>query len=662
MNNNKIKMTSLSFRKDFMLPEEDKDRQLGFIKWGKKNDYPYFLIDLYNGSAWHQGIIKTKTFYIAGNGIETVSGNMDEFIRNQYSAFDMNEIAEQLAFDFEMFGGFCVKGTWNREGTRVALWEYLDIDRIRMSEDEKTYYISDDWSAMQQTSEKTNLRMFPALDEKNRVGQFVLYYKEPAKKSRKEKGIYPKPTYQGGLTAIQTDVDVAKFHMYELQNGFKSGTLINMPSGFPESSEELRRITDSIKGRTQSVEDAGEIIITFSDGADLAPSVQQLNGNDLDKRYQSTAESVQQNILVAHSVTAPTLFGVIQTGSFNAAESADLFEIFKTTYVSARQKRIEWMLNYMAKLGGYVGSVKLTDVMPIIIKETDANAVLDSTNPGAIAPVVDVAAVDVAKSALNGAQIASLIDVAAQINTGILTKDAALNVILASFPSIDETQARKIVGLPTNAFSKCKHDSFTNEELKIFEEFGESQDNYIVVKSIPIAWDTPSEEIFSRQDMLFETIGEIKIQIKDFDKNVLSLLKKGEDSTSIAKALNTNIKAVAKSINQLSTWELYQKGSTTNLGDSLLKEIPIEISEFDVRYSYQTRMDVPAVKTESREFCKKLLELNRSYTRDDINSISTRVDRNVWTYRGGWYTNPDTGATSPWCRHEWIQQLVIKQK
>ena len=507
MNNDKIKMTSLSFRKDFMLPEEEKDRQLGFVKWGKKNDYPYFLIDLYNGSAWHQGIIKTKTFYIAGNGIEAVTGNMDEFIRNQYSAFDMNEIAEQMAFDFEMFGGFCVKGTWNREGTRVALWEYLDVDRIRMSEDEKTYYISDDWSAMQQSSEKTNLRMFPALDENNRVGQFVLYYKEPAKKSRKEKGIYPKPTYQGGLTAIQTDVDIAKFHMYELQNGFKSGTLINMPSGFPESSEELRRITDSIKGRTQSVEDAGEIIITFSDGADLAPSVQQLNGNDLDKRYSVTAQSVQQNILVAHSVTAPTLFGVIQTGSFNAAESADLFEIFKTTYVSARQKRIEWMLNYMAKLGGYLGTVKLTDVMPLLIEETDANAVLDTTNPGA---VVD-AAVDVAKSALNGAQIASLIEVAAQINTGILTKDAALNIILASFPSIDETQARKIVGLPTIGFSKCKHDSFSNEEIKIFEEFGESKDDYIVLGTVPIEWNTPHDEVMKRHDQLFDKIGEITL-------------------------------------------------------------------------------------------------------------------------------------------------------
>ena len=580
-------MTSLSFRKEFIKPDEEKDRALGFIKWGKKNDYPYFLVDLFNGSAWHQGIIKTKTFYIAGGGLEVVTGDMQAFIDNQYSHFDMNEIAERLAFDFELFGGFAVKGTWNREGTRVAKWEYLDVDAIRMTEDERFYYLSDDWTAMNQSPEKTNLRMFPALDENNKTGSFIIYYKEPSKRSRKEKGIYPKPTYNGGLTAIQTDVDIAKFHMYELQNGFKSGTLINMPSGFPESTEELHRITESIKGRTQSVEDAGEIIITFSDGKDLAPTVQQLNGNDLDKRYEVTAASVQQNILVAHSVTAPTLFGVMQQGSFNAAESGDLFEIFKTTYVSTRQKRIEWMLNYMAELGGYIGSVKLVDVLPLksVAKET------------VIEPV-----------------------------------------------------------------AACKHNSFTDNEISIFSEFGESQDNYKVISSHPIAWDTPSEEVFARQEMMFETIGEIKIKIKDFDKEVLNLLKKGEDSTSIAKALKTNIEAVAKSINQLSTWELYQKGNTTNLGDSLLEDIQIEIADFEVRYSYQPIPGIPPVETSSREFCLKLLSLNRSYSRQDIDSISSRVDRNVWTYRGGWYTNPKTKKTTPWCRHEWIQQLVVKQK
>jgi hypothetical protein len=214
---------------------------------------------------------------------------------------------------------------------------------------------------------------------------------------------------------------------------------------------------------------------------------------------------------------------------------------------------------------------------------------------------------------------------------------------------------------PVAPIAACKHE-FTDNEIKIFSEFGESQDNYKVISSHPIAWDTPSEEIFARQDMMFETIGEIKIKIRDFDKNVLNLLKQGEDATSIAKALNSNIEAVATSINQLSTWELYEKGNTTNLGDSLLEDLQIETAEFEVRYTYKTRTDVPPVQTESREFCTRLLSLNRSYTRQDIDSISTRVSRNVWNYRGGWYTNPDTQKTTPWCRHEWLQQLVIKQK
>jgi hypothetical protein len=31
-----VKMTSLSFKKDYIKPDEEKDKQLGFIKWGKK--------------------------------------------------------------------------------------------------------------------------------------------------------------------------------------------------------------------------------------------------------------------------------------------------------------------------------------------------------------------------------------------------------------------------------------------------------------------------------------------------------------------------------------------------------------------------------------------------------------------------------------------------
>ena len=586
--NNKI--TSLSFRKDFQKPEEEKDRSLGFTKWGKKNDYPFFLVELYNGSAYHQGIIKNKTHYIAGGGLQIVSGMVQPFIDNKWSDFDMNEIAERMAFDQELFGGMAVKGTWNKEQTKVVMWEHIPIDMIRASVDERTYYISDDWTALNQSPEKTNLRILPAYDKDNRTGSFILYYKEPHLKGRKELGVYPKPSYYGGITAIQTDVDISKFHMYELQNGFKSGTLINFPSGYPETTEELNRLKENVKGRSQSVEDAGEIILTFSNGKDEAPEVLSLNGNNLDQRYLATEKSVQQNILVAHAITSPQLFGVRQEGSFNSAESMDLFNIFKATYVNTKQKRIEWMLNLMLKLAGYIGEIKLVDVEP--------------------------------------------------------------------FPKPQPTPAPA----PTPIVQSCHNNQFSDDEIKVFEQFGESNDKFIVLHSEPIAWDTPSEQVFSRSQQLFDKVGEISATLTGADKDVLKLLSDGESSEAIAKALNTSVEDVAKRIARLRELEILTKGGEVNtLGKSVIENLDIPISRFEVRYTYRTRPNVPDPITQSRAFCVKLIELNRSYSRQDIDNISVRVDRDVWKYRGGWYTNPDTQVTTPFCRHEWIQQLVIAQ-
>lgn len=585
--NNKI--TSLSFRKDFQKPEEEKDRSMGFVKWGKKNDYPFFLVELYNGSAYHQGIIKNKTHYIAGGGVEIVNGLVQPFIDNRWSDFDMNEIAERMAFDQELFGGMAVKGTWNKEQTKVVMWEHIPLDMIRTSVDERTYYISDDWTALNQSPEKTNLRILPAFDKDNRTGSFILYYKEPHLKGRKELGVYPKPSYYGGITAIQTDCDISKFHMYELQNGFKSGTLINFPSGYPETTEELNRIKADVKGRSQSVEDAGEIILTFSNGKDETPTVLSLNGNNLDQRYLATEKSVQQNILVAHAITSPQLFGVRLEGSFNSAESMDLFNIFKATYVNSKQKRIEWLLNLMLELGGYVGKVKLHDVEP--------------------------------------------------------------------FPKPAPTPAP--APAPTPIVQSC---DFNTDEIKVFEQFGESNDNFIVLHSEPIAWDTPSAEVFARSQQLFDKVGEISAMLTGGDKDVLKLLADGESSDAIAKALNTSVEEVAKRIQAIRDLNLLTKeGDVNTLGKNVIDNVEIPVSRFQVRYTYRTRPNVPDPITQSRAFCVKLIELNRSYSRQDIDTISTRVDRDVWKYRGGWYTNPETGATTPFCRHEWIQQLVIAQ-
>jgi hypothetical protein len=111
-------ITSFSKSRGLPDPTETRDRQFGFYTWGKKNDYPFYLIDMYNGSAWHQGIIKTKTYYIAGGGISVLSGDMASFLENKYSDFNIEDIIKSTTFDGELFDAFAVLGVWNKEGTR----------------------------------------------------------------------------------------------------------------------------------------------------------------------------------------------------------------------------------------------------------------------------------------------------------------------------------------------------------------------------------------------------------------------------------------------------------------------------------------------------------------------------------------------------------------
>ena len=106
---------------------------------------------------------------------------------------------------------------------------------------------------------------------------------------------------------------------------------------------------------------------------------------------------------------------------------------------------------------------------------------------------------------------------------------------------------------------------------------------------------------------------------------------------------------------------MIKNGELSSLAERLIASAEGEIPTFEIRYTYQVRSDVPEAKSGSREFCTQLMSLNRAYTREEINTISERVDRDVWVYKGGFYTNPDTQVTTPWCRHLRFQSIVTKK-
>ena len=657
----KVKAIGFNSSKGLPKPTEKLDKRENIIKWGEKNDYPFYLIDMFNGSAWHQGIIKTKTHYVAGGGVDIVSGSLDEFIENKHSDFTIEEISKKVAFDFELFEGFAIVGTWNREGSRVVRWEHVDIDKIRTNINQSEFYFSEDWNARKQSPETTGHRIFKPLDRTNPQGKFIIYYKSPAKQSRGEMGIYPKPAYVGGLTAINTDVLVSQYHLYEIQNGFKGGAIVSLNTGQPDTAEEAEEYRDQIKGSTTDISDANELIITFADGQENSPTVLSLNGNDLADRYNLTEKSVQQNILVCHSATNPLMFGIKTEGQLGGStELLESFEIFKNTYVNSRQRTIEYFLNMMVELSGFVGTVELAQASPLNVEEEE-----DSNGIGSeLAPTNENGteiAEDVSGTAMNGAQISSLVAIVAAVGEGTLTKESAVQVIMASFPSISKAQAGKIVGIDTFRSQEFRS---SDKDLKIFSQYGSKREDFKIVRSFSVKNDFGSAEVEQMETRnfsgFFDKIGDIRAALTDIDKNVLELLRRGEDGADIAGAIDAPLMEVAKSIQRLEKLNLLVDSGTSELGERVLEGLEIDVDQFEVRYSYEAKNNQPDIIPGTRDFCKELIRQDRMYLRTELDQISTAVDRDVWRYRGGFYNNTTTGRTTPWCRHEWVQHLVTK--
>jgi len=120
---------------------EDKTRPIfsianrkNLVNYGEKNDYPFFLLDLFNRSAKHNAICTQKGAYIAGQG-----WSVPNLIANrQGETFD--SILKKIALDVTIFGGYCLQIIWNRAFTGIAEVYHMDFSKVRRSVDREIFY------------------------------------------------------------------------------------------------------------------------------------------------------------------------------------------------------------------------------------------------------------------------------------------------------------------------------------------------------------------------------------------------------------------------------------------------------------------------------------------------------------------------------------------
>ena len=558
-------------------PEFKEKKGEGYIQYGDRNDYPNYLVDLFNKSAKHNAIIKSKVHYITANGWKG-SPEAEPFIKKVNRMESLEELTRKVSLDAELFGGYYLEIIWSVTKQLAEIW-HCDYTKVRTNKDNTQFWYKEQWA---DRNEKP--MVYAAFNPANPVGKQILYVKE----YRPNMGYYSLPGYFGALNYIESDIEVSKHVLGNAQTGFSASKLITLPNGEP-SDEEKRNIEKRFTNRF-SGSDGKKFILAFVNDTQRKPIVDDLGTSDITKEDFGRVDSlIQTNIFSGHQITTPSIFGIAEAGKLGSrSEMRDGYEIFKNTYVNSKQMHLEGVFNMLFKYRGIEKpELAIIPTEPIGFEFTE-NLLKE------IAPkewLLEKAGIDISKYETP-----------------------------QQMQFTDEFSVFFEFGEAKDGFNVWKQRRRFNDDLEyqMFAEVNQLQANVLdlMAKDKRI---TP-EVLATTLEQSVETINQV---IKTLVQNGYVEVKE----YAIGEGYDENI--------------IIEHILTAPLADILVKikpqtkELLIRYS-----YEWKEGFSDADIDT-SRPFCKYLLKAGKMYSRSEIETISARLGYSVFDRGGGWYTEPD---------------------
>lgn len=616
--------------------KEEKSKEwviYGAEKDGYYNNYPAYLLYLYNRSSKHNAFINGKVLYICGAGVGFDSDSLsiediaraNDFINKENTNFDtLKDIVKKCVLDKKLFGGYYLEVIWNKAGNNFELLHF-PYNNLRKAKDAEGYWYSKDWSKQKQTPEDTDLEYIPLFDPEKPTSRQIFVSKE----YRPDLDAYPLPDYVASAVYAEVDVELSNYRLNAIKSGFNAGTILNFSNGRP-TEEEKEEIEARLKEKFTGTDRANSLLISFSGNRETAPTIEHLTPQNVDAQLTELNDQVIQELIIGHHIPNPMLVGIKTPGELGSKDQInDSYELYKSTYIIPNQREIEKDFNYLLKLKGFGNRIYLKELDPIEEQ----------------LPIEE--------------------------KIKVMTKNEVREMY--GLPPIEE-EIKPIVSSAIHRFCEpeledtcCEHSfksvSEIDEIIEIFKMFGEDKDAFEFY-----------EQKFMNEDGKFE-FAEISPLSNSLKRDIVALLDKDPlmENKTIADTLRIKEDRVADLIKDLVDEEQISVKEKISGGNKKVIRVPKsyairqankignEFEDFKIMYSYEWRPGVKPNKRNSREFCVKLLDANKMYSRAQIEQISKIVGWDVWNFRGGWWTRKGGEARTPFCRHIW-QANVVKTK
>jgi hypothetical protein len=644
---------------DSRIPLMEEKRGYDYIPFGDRNDYPTYLLWLYNKSAKHNAIINGKCVYIIGNGINTEDPAGKIFLQKANESQSWDQLMKLATLDIENFGGVYFQVIPKLAGGYN--YYHIAYERIRSNEDNSVFYYKKKWEMNLIKPEKSYPKFRPGITETS-----IFYFKE----YRCGKNVYALPSWVAACNWVESDIEVSRHTLTNAKTGFSASKFINFYNGEPNEEKKFKIQTRLENAATGA--EGKKLLIAFNNSTTSKPTIDDLGSSDLTKEDFTTVDNlITNNIFSGHNITHPLLFGIQQEGKLGSAtELKTAYEIFKNTYVTHKQKQIEEIVSYFSSVSGVNAEYYIKDVEPVGIE-------LDPVQFKDMLPkawVLEKLGIDLSKyeqiqstaavsSSMNndalvnisGRQQQNLMRIVRLFSQGKLTKGQA-SIQLQAYGFTDD-QIRQYLGIDDDP--NTNDQLFSDEEFEIdLSEFGEDRDLYTIVKSVE--YNGEDDDSLS---LAFAAIDEYT----EREQNVLELLKKQPDLSNqqIAEALKYELKVVDDILESLVKQKAIESAIVSGKSiRKVLERIPKKsLPEIKVAYTYELRPGVPGPSilpnNRTRPFCKRMVEISktRMFSIKDIQRMSEKLGYSVFKRGGGFWNN--NGTIEYHCRHNWFKHIII---
>ena len=312
-----------------------------FVEWGKGNNYPGYLLDLYNNVTTLRSIINGNIDFVTGDDVTILplGDRFAEGIMNTRGDL-ITDIVRDLAKDYNLYGGFALQIIRDHNGDVAEIY-YIDMRFIRSNKENDVFYYNEHW----EKGGRKDVIIYPKFlrnldwtslsdEERDRHASSILFIKNVHTQ------VYPAPMYAASVLSCEIEKAISQYHWNSLNNNFCPDIIINFNNGDP-GDEIKEEIVSDLEEKFSGYQNGKRFMVSFNKDRMSAVTIDAIKTDDFSERYKALEESCRRQIFSAFRAQ-PLLFGLnsdVSTG-FSTDEFEQTFKLYNRTQIRPVQRLI----------------------------------------------------------------------------------------------------------------------------------------------------------------------------------------------------------------------------------------------------------------------------------------------------------------------------------